>query len=186
MQIIGGFDERVLIERLKLGDSTAFELLFNFYYPGLVIFASHFGIAQTDSEEIVQDFFVHLWQHRLQLKSIDSLKSYFFTSIKNRAFNHLKKQKVNNNLIYKLQQKSQTDTTFNPDIFVASELQDKIRNTVKLIPPKTKEVFFLSRLTGLTNDEIAVRLKISKRTVETHISNALKIFRTELREFMSK
>lgn len=185
MQVIGGIPENVLIDRTKQGDKTAFELLFKFYYPGLVIFASHFGISKTESEEIVQDFFVRIWQHRNKINRADSLKSYFFTSIKNQSLNVLKQKKRNDAFIKKLKQQSETNLSYNQDIFIESELQNKIRNSFKLIPPRSKEVFMLSRVTGISNDEIAIRLKISKRTVETHISNALKILRTELKDFLT-
>ncbi|WP_346857759.1 RNA polymerase sigma-70 factor [uncultured Draconibacterium sp.] len=185
MQVIGGIPENVLILRIKQGDQTAFELLFKFYYPGLVVFASHFGIDRADSEEIVQDFFVRIWQHRHKINQSDSLKAYFFTSIKNKSLNLLKQKKRNDNLIKKLLQVSEESHSYNYDIFIESELQNKIRSSFNLIPPRSKEVFFLSRVTGISNDEIAKRLDISKRTVETHISNALKILKTELKEFLT-
>ncbi|WP_346860770.1 RNA polymerase sigma-70 factor [uncultured Draconibacterium sp.] len=185
MQVIGGIPENVLIDRIKQGDQTAFELLFKFYYPGLVVFASHFGIDQADSEEIVQDFFVRIWQHRHKINQSDSLKAYFFTSIKNKSLNVLKQKKRNDKLIKKLILVSEESHSYNYDIFIESELQTKIRTSFNLIPPRSKEVFFLSRVTGISNDEIAKRLDISKRTVETHISNALKILKTELKEFLT-
>lgn len=185
MQVIQGIPENVLIDRIRLGDKIAFELLFKFYYPGLVVFATHFGINETESEEIVQDFFVRIWQHRDKINRADSLKSYFFTSIKNQSLNVLKQKKRTSAFIKKLTQLSDTSLSYNTDIFIESELQNKIRSSFKLIPPRSKEVFILSRITGISNDEIAIKLNISKRTVETHISNALKIFKTELKDFLT-
>ena len=83
-----------MIQRLINGDQTAFELLFRFYYPGLVTFASQIVLNSSEAEEIVQDFFVHLWAKREALKKSESLKSSFFAAIKNRALNYLKKEKI--------------------------------------------------------------------------------------------
>ena len=64
MTVINGMKEETLIQRLINGDQTAFELLFRFYYPGLVIFASQIVLDTDKAEEIVQDFFVKLWTGR--------------------------------------------------------------------------------------------------------------------------
>lgn len=75
MQSIQGIDEKDLIVRLKSGDQTAFELLFHFYYPGLVMYAIQFTTDRMEAEEIVQDFFVRFWQRHQQIIPSDSLKS---------------------------------------------------------------------------------------------------------------
>lgn len=85
MQIINGISEEILIGRFIRGDETAFELLFRHYYPGLVIFVSQITLDKAEAEEIVQDFFFRLWKRRDQIKESPSLKSYLFTSVKNRG-----------------------------------------------------------------------------------------------------
>jgi RNA polymerase sigma-70 factor (ECF subfamily) len=67
---------------------------------------------------------------------------------------------------------------------VESELQARIKSAFEKLPPRANEVFTLSRFKGFSNDEIANQLNISKRTVETQISNALKILREELKDYM--
>ena len=69
MQIIRGIEEKDLIVRLKSGDQTAFELLFHFYYPGLVLYSSQFTTDYAEAEEIVQDFFVRVLEQQLILSS---------------------------------------------------------------------------------------------------------------------
>ena len=94
MQVIKGIEEKVLIDRLINGDQTAFEILFRYYYPGLTVYARQFVINAEQAEEIVQDFFVRFWDKHQQLKPAESLKSYFFSSIKNSSLNVLKHQKI--------------------------------------------------------------------------------------------
>mgnify|MGYP001500636040 CR=1 FL=1 len=77
----------------------------------------------------------------------------------------------------------ENDFLFQPDLFVESELQEQIANAMEKLPARTREVFMMSRFKGFSNNEIATQLELSKRTVETQISNALKILRNELKEY---
>jgi RNA polymerase sigma-70 factor (ECF subfamily) len=184
MIVINGIKEKVLIRRFIKGDHTAFELLFRFYYPGMVIFTSNIVLNNEDAEEIVQDFFVKLWSKRNLINDTSSLKNYLFTSVKNRAVNFLKKQQLNRKVTDKLEEMVSTDQLYNPDLFILSELQTKINNACGKLQPRTREIFSLSRFKGLSNDEIADQLNISKRTVETQISKALKVLREELKDYL--
>ncbi len=181
---INGIEEQNLIQHLIDGDQTAFELLFRFYYPGLLIFTKQILFDADEAENIVQDFFVHLWLNRKSIKDSSTLKGYFFTSVKNRALNFLKKRKIKENTIKELKLLVESDTLYQPDLFIESELQDKINRALKKLPKRTHEIFILSRSKGFSNDEIADMLSLSKRTVETQISNALKILRVELKDYL--
>ena len=184
MTIINGINEETLIQRLIIGDQTAFELLFRFYYPGLVVFASQIILDSDEAEELVQDFFVKVWVNRQVIKCSDTLRSYFFTSVKNRALNFLKKQKITSKVRDDIREMVEKDWLYQPDIFFESEIQSRIDRAFKKLPPRTAEIFTLSRFKGLSNDQIAEQLSISKRTVETQISNALKFLREELEEYL--
>ena len=184
MTKINGINEEILIKRLIEGDQTAFELLFRFYYPGLVVFVSQIVLDKDEAEEIVQDFFVRVWSGRNEIKMSHTLKSYFFRSVKNRALNYLKREKLSEKVRKEFHDLIEEDQLFQPDLFIESELQAQLKNAFGKLPPRTSEVFTLNRFNGLTNDEIALKLGISKRTVETHISAALHILRKELKDFM--
>ncbi len=183
MSVINGIDEETLIQRFISGDQTAFELLFRFYYPGLVTFASQIIADKDEAEEIVQDFFVNLWTAKKSIQKSASLKSYFFVSVKNRAFNYLKKEQIREKTLTQLKEIVEKDILFQHDLFVESELQRQIDRAMEKLPERTREIFMLSRFRGVSNDEIATQLELSKRTVETQISNALKILRNELKEY---
>lgn len=184
MQVIHGISEKILVDRLIHGDQTAFELLFRHYYPGLVIFTSQITLNKSEAEEIVQDLFFRMWRHRDRIKETQSLKSYLFTSVKNRGLNYLESKKLEARKIDEFKQIMKNNLTYEQDVFVSSELQEKINQAFEKLPPRTKEIFTLSRFNDLRNDEIAERLGISKRTVETQISNALRILRHELKDYI--
>lgn len=182
--MINGISEEILIGRFIRGDETAFELLFRHYYPGLVIFVSQITLDKAEAEEIVQDFFFRLWKRRDQIKESPSLKSYLFTSVKNRGINFIVSKNYESRKIEELKRVMGSNLTYEQDVFVTSELQEKIKQAFEKLPPRTKEIFILSRFDDLKNDEIAQKLNISKRTVEIQISNALKILRQELKDYI--
>jgi RNA polymerase sigma-70 factor (ECF subfamily) len=183
MTVIHGIEEETLIQRFVNGDQTAFELLFRFYYPGLVTFVAQIIVDRDEAEEIVQDFFVNLWTGRKNIQKSTSLKSYFFVSVKNKAFNYLKREQIREKTFAQLKELVEKDFLYQPDLFVESELQQQIAKAMEKLPVRTLEVFMMSRFKGLSNDEIAFQLELSKRTIETQISNALKILRNELKEY---
>ncbi len=184
MQTIHGIQEKDLIVRLKSGDQTAFELLFHFYYPGLVIYSSQFTADHAEAEEIVQDFFVRFWEKHKQLIPGDSLKNFFFSSVKNGSLNFLKHKKIEERYFNEMIGLSSRHLAYEPDLYVVSELQEIIKTGIDHLPEKCREVFIMSRIRGLKNEEIAVELNISKRTVETQISKALKVLRVELKDYV--
>jgi RNA polymerase sigma-70 factor, ECF subfamily len=184
MQIIHGIAEKDLIARLKDGDQTAFELLFYHYYPGLVVYTSQFTADRNEAEEIVQDFFVRFWQKHQQIIPADSFKNYFFLSVKNSSLNYLKHKKIEARYLKELSDLSNQHLVYDPDLYLATELQQKIKNSINLLPEKCREIFMMSRIQGMKNDEIAKELELSKRTIETQISNALKVLRVELKDYM--
>ena len=182
---INGISEHVLVKRMSRGDKTAFELLFKYYYPGLVVFASNIVVSRDEAEEIVQDFFVRLWEHRNTIKTNNTFKSYIFTSVKNRSINFLKSANVKKNVIDELKRQMGSELRYNPDIYFNTKLQRQLKKAFAKLPPRTAEIFTLSRFKGFSNDEIANSLGLSKRTVETQISNALKILRKELHNYFT-
>lgn len=184
MQLIKGIQEKDVIERLRNGERTAFELLFQFYYPGLVIYATQFAVDRLQAEDIVQNLFVRLWEKRQRVQLVGSLKSYLFTSVRNSCLNTLKHQKVENKYVEQLYDLSEKNLLYQPNLYIASELQEIILGAIDKLPERCREVFVMSRLEQMKNDEIAEKLDLSKRTVETHISHALKILRVELTDYL--
>lgn len=142
-------------------------------------------INDRDSvEDLVQDIFVMLWTEAPNLNIKISLKSYLFASVKNSCLDFRKHQKVIEKYrTYSLfSSECGSDTT--DHFFSESELRNCILKCLEKLPPRCREVFELSRSSYLSNKEISEKLNISRRTVELQITNALKIFRKELRDFL--
>lgn len=185
MQIIHGISEKDLIVRLKGGDQTAFELLFHFYYPGLVIYSTQFLGDRAEAEEVAQDFFVRLWQKHQHLIPAESLKGYLFSSVRNGSLNVLKHKKIEEKYLKEMLDLSEHHLVYDPDLYVVSELQEKIKSSIDELPEQCRKIFIMNRIQGMKNEDIALELEISKRTVESQISKALKVLRIKLKGYIS-
>jgi len=177
-------EESYLINRLKSQNKIVFDFVFQYYYSGLCSFAERYVIIENVAEDIVQDLFVHFWVKNGNIVITGSLKSYLFTSVKNRCLDYLKHQKVvSKSMEHFTNQKDEHD--LNADYwFAESELRKIIDSSLKKLPPRCREIFQLSRFEGLKNQDIADQLGLSKRTVELQISNALKILRKDMEPYL--
>ncbi|MCE5347364.1 MAG: RNA polymerase sigma-70 factor [Bacteroidales bacterium] len=177
-------NDLLLIEGLKRRDKVIFDYIFNYYYSSLCVFSMQYLHDHDASEDLVQDFFVSLWIEASNLEIRSSLKSYLFTSVKNKCFDYLKHQKVTEKYkeFFLLSATSENNPT--EQYFAESELRQFIQKSMEKLSPRCQEIFKLSRLKGLSNQEISDKLGITKRTVELQISNSLKILRKELVEYL--
>ncbi len=177
-------DEKYLISGLAGKNKVVFDFVFNYYYSGLCAYAQRWVNDREIAEDIVQDFFVKIWTDNAGPKINSSLKSYFFTSIKNRAVNYLKHVKVKEEYGSMILNAAENNDEYAGWEFTEPELTELIKKGLQKLPPRCREIFVLSRLEGKDNEKISEMLCISKRTVELQISNALKILRTELKDYL--
>jgi len=171
--------ETILLDGLKQGNVKIFDYLFHYYYSGLVVFVQKYIPDNDIAEDIVQEFFVKLWVNRERLQITTSLKSYLFSSIKNRCIDYLRheviKGKAEKLLLEQLQ-----EVINEQNLLIESELREMINAAIDKLPPVCREIFIMNRFDGMKPSEIAEKKGISVRTVETHIGKALKILRKEL------
>ena len=167
------------INGLRSGKESAYEQLFAEYYRPLSLFAVRFVNDLETAKEIVQDLFVALYENRKSLLITTSLKSYLYQSVRNRCLNHLKHIQVDRRHLehLKLNQESSEDLEATIE---KGELEARIFQIISGLPPRCQDIFKKSRVNGMKNIEIAEHLDISIRTVETQISNALKVLREKL------
>jgi RNA polymerase sigma-70 factor (ECF subfamily) len=171
--------------RIKMGDEQAFELLFKKYYTSLCSYSNKYLINPEEAQDVVQDVFLNLWENRDEIDPEQSLKSYLFRITANSSINKLRRRKVKTKYdeILKLIYVDHTDSSPHT-LFIERELSEHIGLALNKIPQQCHKVFNLSRINGLKYSEIAERLNISIKTVEGHMSKALTILRTELKEYL--
>jgi len=171
--------DTLLLLQMKKGDNSAFQTIFNRYWKRLYSYAYSIYKDEGICEDCVQEIFISLWENS-QEANILHLEKYLFKAIKYKLSGHFKKLKFDHTHEEALQFVSDAKTAQNDLEYM--ELEHAITSQIKSLPGKCQEVFILSRLKHKSNSEIAKELNISKRTVETHISNALKILRSRMSE----
>lgn len=174
-------EEKALFEAIKLNDEKAFEKLFHFYYSHLCLFATKILRDDISAEEIVQDFFVKLWEKRTHLTIETSVKNYLFRSVKNLCLNYVQHNKIKLRHAQTIISDAQNNTL--KDEYYEIDLAEKIEESILALPEKRQIIFRLSREDGLKYREIAEKLNVSIKTVETQMSLAIKTLRDKLKNY---
>ncbi|MFD1628786.1 RNA polymerase sigma-70 factor [Pseudopedobacter beijingensis] len=173
-----------LLEAISLDNEVAFRTLFERYSSRIYSKAFSYIKDQEVCEQIVHDIFLGLWKNRKTLKIL-VFKNYISAATRYRVYKYLS-----------IKKSSKTDfledtTANNKSVLNAGyenlsykQLEIQIEQLLNDLPPRCKEIFLLSRKEFLSNDEIAKKLGISKRTIENQITRALKHLRSSMKDVM--
>ncbi len=173
-------EDREYVESLKEGGFAAFEVLFKKYAENIYAFALSITREPYIAEEITQLVFMRIWEKRDQIEEDLPFKSFIFSIAYSETISWLRKEKSEKRKTEGY--KAETETVSNEtDYFIEfNNIKSLASQTIDNFPEKRKEIFKLSREQGYSNKEIATRLNISVRTVESQISAALKTLKEKL------
>lgn len=174
--------DEILLKSLKKSDRLAFEKIYLKYWDKL--FSSVYKRVRNMqiAEEIVQDFFVYLWEKREAIVVHTSFEAYIHTAVRYQVLNYLQKELTRNNYKASLIIKETYNNETLEQVLV-NELNKIIEEEISQLPDKCQHVFRLSRQQGLNTKQIAEKLQISNKTVENHLTKALKILRVNLKDY---
>jgi RNA polymerase sigma-70 factor (ECF subfamily) len=171
--------EREIIDEVKDGKATAFDVLYKAYCNKLYYFAFSILKSKEDAEEVVQNTFFKIWEKRQSIDSNYAFKSFIFTIAYNVTVDilrqRLKERTYRENIL------NEATSNFNLEERIEfGDLLECVEKIVKELPPRKNEIYQLSRVHHLTYKEIAEKLDISVKTVENSINFSMKFIKNRL------
>lgn len=182
MQGIQPYEEKELLKRVSQGDEKAFSQLVTPLFDRLYGFAISVTKSGVHAEEIVQDTFMRVWQHRHELPEIENITAWIFTIIRNLSYNYLRRQVKDDALVRRLDEYLALPSASAEENLLYKEALQKVQQAVDALPTQQAQAFTLSRLQGMTLDEVAAQMQLSKSTVKNHLTQALKTVRSHMQE----
>lgn len=172
------------LQGLTEGSEKAFRSIMDHWYSRLYNFANGYLNNEENAKEVLQDVFLRLWDHRQKLAVNTVLNAYLFTLTRNRCIDIIRREKLMLQFrTDKLKEYNHLTENFDAlsdpilDNLFAMEVQTEIINAINELPDQCRKVFLLSRSNGLKNREISEKLGLSEKTVESHLTKALKTIR---------
>ncbi len=162
-------DEQQLIQQAAQGDMQSYALIYRHYLPKLYKYLYEMIRSKEDTEEILQDIFLKLWEKRADLVNIISLNGYLFRIARNRLMNLYDHQKVQRKAkdYFEKQTKDYPNTTENN--YVYKQYDEAVQVALRTMPQKRRQVFEMHFYQELSYEQIAQALNISKSMVKKHI-----------------
>jgi len=174
--------DQKLVKTLKKGDVFAFNELFHKYSQKVYNFSIKHLENEEDVKDLVQEIFMKIWDKRKEIDANKSFNGFLFTITLNLIRNYFRKKVKDRKLVNKWLEETEpySDST---KLSIEFRSLEKVVNTiVEQLPPKRRMVFRLSRNEGISNDDIARRMNIQKKTIENHLNLALRYLRERLQE----
>lgn len=178
------YTDELLISLLKRSDTAAFETIYERYWRPLYSFVYLQIGSREDTENIIQELMLSLWQNREQ-SEIRNLKTFLFVAARNLTNRHFRGQ-INLRkyrefqLMCEISEQIDTDEIFNENQFA-----DAIEKALKQLPEKNATIFKMNKLDDISVKNIASQMGISDKTVQYHIYKSMKMLREQLHRFNS-
>ena len=170
---------------------NSFNEIYTSYYKKSFFFAKSYVHDDLAAEDIASESLIKLWE-KLKTEKIDYIEPLLLTILKNKALDYLKHEEVKRTAFESMVDWHQQELSIristlescDPNEIFSDEVESIIRETLKLIPEQTRQIFLLSRFENKSNKEIAEQMGISIKGVEYHISKALKALRITLKDYL--
>ncbi|ASZ09517.1 RNA polymerase sigma factor [Chitinophaga sp. MD30] len=168
------------VSKIREGDATAFRDLFYAFKDPLYGYARKMCRSDMLAEEIVQEVLMKVWINRQHLDPAQSIKAYLYTATQNCVFNWMKKSARDETLKRTVFYHQPLSSNITEEHISLGELQRLKSAIMEQLPPQRRLIFYMSRIEGLSHEEIATRLQLSKSTVKDQIVKANSFLRQKL------
>ncbi|MDP4289648.1 MAG: RNA polymerase sigma-70 factor [Bacteroidota bacterium] len=169
--------DKLILKRLNEGDVSSFEILFKKYHQSLCIYAYRFTQDIDIAKEIVQNLFVYFWENRSSIEINTSLSAYLFKAVRNNSLREKASQSRFIALDAAFLKEEKIDEFY--DSLEIEELEKQLLDNIDKLPRRCAIIFKMSRIDRLKYAEIAQKLNISIKTVESQMGKALRILRSK-------
>ena len=176
--------EGQLIQSLARRDEASFEQVFKTHFKNLHAYACSITKEETVAEEVVQNVFVKLWERSEALSIAGSVTAYLYRAVYNESLNYLKHQKVRSAYGQHVVHTMKNETEHGGKKLQLKELEGRLAEAMNDLPEQCRTIFQMSRFDELKYREIADKLGISVKTVESQMSKALRLLRVKLVDFL--
>lgn len=162
-----------LASRIKQDDKKAFQELFEKYAPRIYNFSFSYLKNEDDTEELVQNVFLKIWEKRDLLNTSQNIKAFIFKIAVNTIYDFIRRKNIESAFLDYARLNYTTNENYTWHSVIFEEMQQNLNTLLAQMPEQQQKIFRLSKLEGLSNDEIAIKMNLSKRTVENHLYRAL-------------
>ncbi len=175
-------NENELLQKIAQGDRAAFRVIYTHYFSLVQQYIALFEPSRTNLEELTQDVFVRVWEKRMRLESVESFRGYLFIVTRNLVYNYFRAMKVGYRII-NLEDSSEMVATADPENdLLFKQYYRMAQEAIEKLPVGRRKVLKMSIDEGLTLDEIASRLNISRSGVKKQLYAATAFVRQYLQE----
>lgn len=166
MSIAAAYNEKALLALVASGNREAFAQLYITHLNGLFRYIYLFTKSKEETEEILQDLFLKIWETREKLTEVDSFKNYVYRIAKNKVIDHVRHLQIRHRVLSEIKRTKELSGVSTSDHCAYREYYQLVQQAIEKLPPKRKLIFRLTIENGLSLDEIARQLKISPSVVQ--------------------
>jgi RNA polymerase sigma-70 factor (family 1) len=171
------------VRNLNCGDEVAFKQLFDTHWYRLYEIAYKKLRSHDDAEEMVQSVFVEMWGKRSTLV-VTNMQHYLTVCLTNKCIDHIRAGIVRGKYAEYFRTLTSVLSDSTEETVAFNELARDLNRCLDQLPTKSREIFMLSRSNGLTVSEIAKQLGLSEKAVEYHITKALRLLKSHLKDYL--
>jgi len=167
---------------VKNGEKLAYQVLFERFTPRIYQFALSYLKNEADAEELIQNVFLIIWEKRESIDGTQNVKAYIFKITVNCIYDYIRRRNIERafNDYARLNFTRSSENTWHQVIY--EEMMDTLEKMVSELPEQRRKIFLLSKRTGLNNNEIALHLNISIRTVENQLYRAVSYLKAHFKD----
>jgi RNA polymerase sigma-70 factor (ECF subfamily) len=177
--ILHGDQDHLLLERIREGDARSFNILYERYWQQVYTSAIKRLKNHAQAQDITQDIFVKLWQNK-EVLQIDNLPGYLYTAVRNRVLNLFEKQRRYIPFEQLFHDKTRSSGEQADAAALHHEFLNAYRDLVNSMPDKRKKIFHYYYDEGLSTADIALKLDISRKTVQNQLGRAVTFLKSGL------